>query len=80
MLRTIILSHFGLVTFGFHYGRTPKPIMFMIFGFLDVSMTPKTNMIYRWRHKRIQNNSRKIPNHFSKYDLGESHKLGNCQF
>ena len=61
-LRGVILLHFGLVTFRFHYGRTPKPLMIMIFGFLDVSMTPKTNMIYLWRHQKISNNVRQILN------------------
>ena len=31
-LRRIILLHFGLVTFRFHYGGTLKPVIFMIFG------------------------------------------------
>ena len=34
----------------FHYGRTPKPLIFMIWGFLDVSMTPTTNFFNLWRH------------------------------
>ena len=31
-LRRIILLHFGLVTFRFHFGKTRKVSMFMIFG------------------------------------------------
>ena len=58
-LRRIILLHLGLVTFRCHYGRTRKPLMFMIWGFLNVSTTPKTNIIYLWRHQNTLNNSRK---------------------
>ena len=36
----------------------------MISGFLDVSLSPKTNMIYLWRHQDTQNNPRKIPTYF----------------
>ena len=43
--RTIIL------TFRFHYGKTRKPVMFMISGFLDVSMTPRTTQVHLWRHQ-----------------------------
>ena len=42
-LRRIILRHFGLATSRFHYGRTIKPLIFMISGFSDVSMIRKTN-------------------------------------
>ena len=44
-LQRIIPFHFGLVTCRFHFGKTQKVIMLMIFGILDVSMTPKTNYI-----------------------------------
>ena len=38
--RRIILLYFGLITFRFHFGKAWKPFVFMIFGFLDVFMTP----------------------------------------
>ena len=44
-LRRIILLHFGLPTFGCHSGKTQKPFIFMIFGFWDMFMTPKTNLL-----------------------------------
>ena len=50
-LRIIILFHLGFETFRFHYGRTRKPFIFMMFGSLDVSMGPETNMIHPWRHQ-----------------------------
>ena len=31
-LRRIMLLHFGLVTFRFHFGETRKPIISMVFG------------------------------------------------
>ena len=42
-LRRLILLHFGLIVFRIHFGKTRKPFIFMIFRFLGVSMTPKTN-------------------------------------
>ena len=45
-LRRIILLHFGLVTFRFHYGEPPEKIVLaMISGFLDVFMTPQTKYV-----------------------------------
>ena len=44
-LRRIIPLHFGLVAFRSHFGKTLKPFIFMISGFLDVSTTSKTNII-----------------------------------
>ena len=58
--------HSGQVTFRFQYGRDPKPLMFMISGFPDVSLSPKTNIIYFLRHQGTSNDSRKIQNQFSK--------------
>ena len=43
-LRIIILLHFGLVTFRSRYGEDRNPFIVMIFAFLYVPMTPKTNM------------------------------------
>ena len=43
-LRRIILLHFGQVTFRFDYWKTLKPLMFMIWGFSDVPMTPKNQV------------------------------------
>ena len=75
-----MLLHFGFVTFRFHYGRTRKPVIFMIFGFWDASTTPKTNIIYLWRHQDTSTNTRKIPNPFRKYYCQKYQKLGtrNC--
>ena len=38
--------------------------MFMISGFSEVSMTPKTNMIHHWRHQAPPNNQRRNPQCF----------------
>ena len=38
---------------------SPRTLIFIISGFLDVSRTPKTNMIYRWRHQDTPKNPRK---------------------
>ena len=40
------LLHVGLITFRFGYGRDRKYFIFMISGFLDVSLSPKTYIIY----------------------------------
>ena len=63
-LRRIILLQYGLVTFRFAYMRTLKPFSFMISAFLDMSLSPKTNIIYLWRPQDTLDNPRKIPNHF----------------
>ena len=59
-LRRIILLLFGLVTFRFHFGKTRKLMIFMVFGFWDVTMTPKTNIICLRRHQDTPINSIKI--------------------
>ena len=59
----IILLHFGLVFFRFRFGKTRNPVVFMIFGFLDVSMTLETSYIWLWTHRIVSNNSRNILNH-----------------
>ena len=41
----MILLHGWLVTVRFHFGKTREIGMFMIFGLLDVCMTPKTNSV-----------------------------------
>ena len=48
-IRRTILLHFGLVTFRFADTRALKPIISMISGFSDVSLSPKTNYFYLWR-------------------------------
>ena len=48
-LRGNIPVHFGLITFRFAYGRTLKPLISMISGFSNVSLGPKTNIIYLLR-------------------------------
>ena len=57
-LRRVILLHLGFATFRFHHGRTRKPFIFMMFGSLDVSMGPETNMIHPWRHQDTLQNTR----------------------
>ena len=54
-----MLLHLGLVTLRFAYGRDRKPIICMRSGFLDVAMSPKTSLIYLWRHQDTSNNSRR---------------------
>ena len=77
----VILLPLGLVNFRFHYDKTLKPIIFMISGFSNVSMTPKSNIIYLWRHTDIPNNSRKKPNHFWRHAiLGNLKMVGNPKF
>ena len=71
-LRGIILLLFGLVAFRFHSGRDRKPPMFMIWGFSDVSMTPKTNHVYLWRHQDTPKNPRKTFKPFQTYSSGIS--------
>ena len=50
-------------------------------GFLDVSMAPKTNIIYLWRHQDTSNNSRINPKaFFGKFEFGKSQNSGNPFF
>ena len=65
-LRSIILLHLGLVTLRFHYWTTVKPLIFMISGLMDASMTTKTNYSF-WRHPDTSNNSRQPRFIFNKY-------------
>ena len=60
-LRGIILLHFELISFRFAYGRGLKPLISMISGVWDVSLSPKTNMIYLWRPQDTFNNSGTTP-------------------
>ena len=39
----IVLFHFGQVTFRINLGKPRKVVIYMICGFLEVSMTPETN-------------------------------------
>ena len=61
-LRSIILLRFGLKLFDLIIAKTKKPIISMICGFLDVSLSPKTNMIYLWRHQDTLTNPRNSQN------------------
>ena len=61
-LRNIILLRFELITFRFAYTRTRKSLISMISGLSDVSVSPKTNIIYPWSPQDTQHNPRKIPN------------------
>ena len=75
-LRRIILLHFGLVTFRIHFGRTRKPLVFVILDLVDMSMAPKTNYLKLWRHQITPNNPRKsriISNRF----FWKSQNIGN---
>ena len=56
IFKRIALLHFGLVTFGFHFGRIMKPIISMVFGFSDVSMIPQTNYVYFQGKQNTPNN------------------------
>ena len=47
----------------------------MISGFLDVSMSPKTNLIYLWRYQDTSNDLRKAPNHFRRNMLLENLRM-----
>ena len=40
--RSFILLHLGPVTFRFYIGKTQKPLIVMVVGFMDASTTPET--------------------------------------
>ena len=61
---------FWLITFRFHFSKTRKPVIFMISELLDVSMTPKTNIIYLSKHWDTPISSRRISNYYQKICLG----------
>ena len=48
-----------------------KTLISMISGLLDVSLSPKTNIINLWRHHDTSNNPRKIPTHLKTYYFGK---------
>ena len=54
----------------------PKPVIAMIYGFSDVSPSPKTNYVYLWRAQDTQDTS-KIPRQMteSKFEISEIHLL-----
>ena len=52
----------------------------MMFGFLDVSMTPKTSYLQFWRHQLPWKDTRKIPNHFGASYSWKYWDLGNQTF
>ena len=52
----------------------------MISEFLDVSTSPKTNIIYVWRPQDTPSNVIKKPNRFDQYYFGKSQDLGNRTF
>ena len=56
-LRRIILLHFGLVIFRFHYWKNPKPLIFMVLGLFLILETPRyckkskeNPKSFRWKH------------------------------
>ena len=55
----VILLNFGPIAFRFAHGKNRIPLIFMISGFLGVSMTPKTNYVHLWRHQDTLANPRK---------------------
>lgn len=64
-LRTIILLHLGLVAFGIRFGRTHG------LDPTDVTVTPKTSLIYLWRLMILQVIREQNPQSFSKNRLWE---------
>ena len=69
---------FGLVTFQILFGKTRKVVIFMIYGFLDASMTPKTSYVSFWAHQIAPNNSRKPSRSiFGKYSFWKTDIRGN---
>ena len=68
-LRRTILLHFRLIPFRCLFGKTRKPIIIMIFGFLDESMTPKTNYSNFGDTKILQKNKKSRRIIFGKYSL-----------
>ena len=47
--------------------ENPNTVIFIIVGFLDVSLNPKTNTIYVLRPQDTTNNQRKVANHCNHY-------------
>ena len=77
----IILLHVGLVTFRFHFGKARKPIMFMVFGFLDVSMTPKTNITLETQNiSKYLQMTQEHPKSFLKHNVFRNTSIGNRTF
>ena len=62
-LRSIILLQFELISFRFVYMRTLKTLIPMISGLSNVTLSPKTYIIYVWRHQDTPNNPREIQKH-----------------
>ena len=82
-LHIVILLHYGLVTFRFHFRKYRKTIMFMIVWFLDVSMTPQTIFFKLWRLKILQNiqeNTKLFLGNtiFGIFEIPEFDKCENC--
>ena len=50
--------------------RTLKPLMLMISGFSDVSLSLETMYFYLWRHQDTQNNPRKTTSFLKNISLG----------
>ena len=65
-----------LATFRFRYRRIRIPIIFMIWGFSYLSMTPKTNIIYLWKHQKTPNIDTQIPNHFPNHYCWKPQNVG----
>ena len=57
-LRIIFLLRFGLETSRIHFRKTRQPLIFMLFGVSDVTVTPTTNYLYLSRHRETSHNSR----------------------
>ena len=52
----------------------------MIFGFLDVSMTPRDHYSWLWKHQITQMNSRKTWHRFQTYEFWQPQNLQNRIF
>ena len=78
--RSLILLHFGRVTFRFAYGGDRKlliAVISMLSEILDVSMTPQTSSFYLWSPQEASNNSSRAQTIFGKYYACKSQDLGN---
>ena len=64
LLRRIILLHFGLVTFRFHFGKTRQVFILGILWLLDVTMTPKNQLFLTLDTPICIKYAKTIPNNF----------------
>ena len=80
-LRRIILLHFGLITFRFHFGKIRQVIIFIMFVFGRVHDSQNQSRILNCGPtKSLQMMQDEIPNLFKAYYTWESQNLGNRKF